>query len=163
MKELKVLVVDDCAPMLEVMVSILDRFGFGAIVTASDGEEAFSVFQAEKPDLIITDWHMPNVDGLEFCNWIRRNKHSVNRRIPIILMTGFSERERVAKARDGGVTEILMKPFSAKDLARRIMHVIDVPRDFIESMEFLGPDRRRRSDENYAGSDRRSEAPVNAE
>ena len=162
MKELKVLVIDDCAPMLGMMVSILDRFGFTSIVTARDGEEAFAVFQAEKPDLVITDWHMPNVDGLEFCHWIRRNKHSVNRRVPIILMTGFSERERIGKARDSGVTEVLVKPFTAKDLARRIMYVIDVPRDFIEAMEFLGPDRRRRPDDDYIGGNKRSAEPIDA-
>jgi two-component system chemotaxis response regulator CheY len=159
MKELTVLVADDSEPMLEVMVAILDRFGFGRILTAIDGEQAFSMFQRYKPDLIITDWHMDNVDGLELCRWIRRNKHSVNRSIPIILMTGFSDYTRITNARDKGITEIIIKPFTAEDLAKRIIHVIDVPRDFIESLGFFGPDRRRRKIDSPVADDRRLMEP----
>jgi two-component system, chemotaxis family, chemotaxis protein CheY len=159
MKELTVLIVEDSQPMLEIMVSMLDRFGFGKILTAQDGEEGFSIYQRYKPDLIITDWHMDNVDGLEMTRWIRRSKFSVNRPVPIILMTGFSEHVRITSARDTGVTEILMKPFSALDLARRIMHVIDAPRDFIESMGFFGPDRRRRVKDDFDVEDRRINEP----
>lgn len=159
MKELKVLVVDDCEPMLAVMRSILANFGFESIITASDGEEGFSKFQNEKPDIVITDWHMPIVDGLDLTLWIRRKKFSVNPRVPIILMTGFTERLKIARARDIGVTEVMVKPFKAKDLARRIMHVIDAPRDFIETVEFLGPDRRRRAQDSFSGDDRRTLDP----
>jgi two-component system chemotaxis response regulator CheY len=159
MKELTVLVADDSEPMLEVMVAILNRFGFGRVLTAIDGEQAFSMFQRYKPDLIITDWHMDNIDGLELTRWIRRNKHSVNRSIPIILMTGFSDYTRITNARDKGVTEIIIKPFSAEDLAKRIMHVVDVPRDFIESLGFFGPDRRRRKTGSELVDDRRLMEP----
>lgn len=159
MKQLTVLVVEDSAPMMGIMVTMLDRFGFGKVLTAQDGEQAFSAFQRYKPDIIITDWHMDGVDGLELTQWIRRNKYSVNRSVPIILMTGFSEHVRITSARDIGVTEILVKPFSAYDLARRIMHVIDVPRDFIESLEFFGPDRRRKPIDNFDGDDRRNINP----
>ncbi len=163
MKQLTVLVVEDSKPMMEIMVTMLDRFGFGRVLTAMDGEEAFSVFQRYKPDIIITDWHMDGVDGLELAQWIRRNKYSVNRSVPIILMTGFSEHMRITSARDVGVTEILVKPFSAHDLARRIMHVIDVPRDFIESLGFFGPDRRRRPDDGFDGDNRRNIEPESVE
>jgi len=159
MKELSVLIVEDSKPMLDIMVTMLDRFGFGRVLTAEDGEQAFQTFQRYKPDLIITDWHMENVDGLELVKWIRRNKYSVNRSVPIILMTGFSEHTRIANARDTGVTEILVKPFSAYDLARRIMHIIDVPRDFIESLNFFGPDRRRREIDDFDKDDRRNVKP----
>lgn len=155
MKQLTVLVADDSEPMLEVMVTMLTRFGFGRILTAVDGEQAFSLFQRYKPDMVITDWHMDNVDGLELCSWIRRNKYSVNRSVPIILMTGFTDMMRITNARDSGITEVLVKPFNAEDLARRIMYVIDVPRDFIESLGFFGPDRRRRKDDEFDGNDRR--------
>lgn len=159
MKELTVLVVEDSQPMMDVMVTILNRFGFGRILTAQDGEQGFSLFQRYKPDLIITDWHMEPIDGLEMTRWIRRNKYSVNRTIPIILMTGFTEHSRIANARDLGVTEILVKPFKAEELARRLMHVIDVPRDFIETQAFFGPDRRRRKKDEFEGQDRRNISP----
>ena len=159
MKELCVLVVEDSPPMLEILVHILEDFGFGKVITATDGEQAFQLHQHHRPDIIITDWHMDNVDGLELTHWIRRNKYSVNRSVPIILMTGYTEHTRIANARDKGITEVIVKPFSAKDLARRIMHVIDVPRDFIESMGFFGPDRRRRNDGDFEGKNRRSKTP----
>jgi CheY-like chemotaxis protein len=159
MKELTVLVVEDNDPMMSIVVAMLDRFGFGTILTAKDGDEAFSVFQRNRPDLVITDWHMEGVDGVEFIQWIRRNKTSIHRRVPIILMKGYSDHYRIENARDSGVTEILAKPFSAHDLARRIMHVIDTPRDFIESLGFFGPDRRRRKNADFKGDDRRQVNP----
>jgi len=154
LKELTVLVVEDSELMMEVIVGILTKLGFGQILRAPDGEQGFSVFQRMKPDLIITDWHMEPVDGLEMTRWIRRNKYSVKRTIPIILMTGFTEQSRITNARDVGITEILVKPFTANELARRLMHVIDMPRDFIETEMFFGPDRRRRPSE-FDGEDRR--------
>jgi two-component system chemotaxis response regulator CheY len=159
MKEISVLVVEDSEAMMDVMVTILTRFGFGRILTAQDGEEGFSIFQRYKPDIIITDWHMDPVDGLELIKWIRRNKYSVRRMVPIILMTGFTEHSRIEAARDMGTTEILVKPFTAEDLAKRIMHMIDVPRDFIETQQFFGPDRRRRRVEDIDGEDRRKLKP----
>jgi len=154
-EKIRVLIVDDLEPMRDILEAILRNFGFEQIYKASDGEQAFSLFQREKPDLVITDWYMDGVDGLELTRWIRRSKYSVNRVVPIILMTGFSEKFRIANARDTGVTEILLKPFSAEDLAKRIMHVIDRPRDFIESIRFFGPDRRRRVVDGFEDDDRR--------
>lgn len=159
MKELTVLVVEDSEPMMEVMVNILTRFGFERIITATDGEEGFLKYQRYKPDFIITDWHMHPVDGVEMIQWIRRSKHSPNRMIPIILMTGYTEHTRITNARDTGTTEIMVKPFDAEDLARRIMHIIDRPRDFIEMQAFFGPDRRRRKSTVGPDDDRRKFKP----
>jgi CheY-like chemotaxis protein len=160
MKQLSVLVVEDLEPMRDILEAILINFGFGRIYKAREGEEAFAKFQKYKPDIVITDWHMDGVDGLELTRWIRRSKYSVNRSVPIILTTGFSEKFRIASARDTGITEVLLKPFSAEDLAKRIMYVIDKPRDFIEAQEFFGPDRRRRPDDEFGDEDRRKINPV---
>jgi CheY-like chemotaxis protein len=159
MKQLTVLVVEDSKPMQAILIKILEDFGFGTVLTAEDGEQAYQIHQHHRPDIIITDWHMEPVDGLELCHWIRRNKHSVNRTVPIILMTGDSGHIKINNARDKGVTEILVKPFNARDLARRLMHVIDMPRDFIEAQEFFGPDRRRHSDDNFEGKNKRLRDP----
>ena len=77
--------------------------------------------------------------------------------VPVILMTGYSAQPRIENARDLGVTEFLVKPFSASDLARRIAYVINKPRDFVDSEQFFGPDRRRRKDEDYGGPQRRGD------
>ena len=70
---------------------------------------------------------------------MRTDPASPNRYVPIILMTGFSERRRVMQARDAGVTEFLVKPFTARDLYKRLAQVIERPRQFVRSAEFFGP------------------------
>ena len=103
-------------------------------------------------------WHTEtDLSGLDLVDQIRNSDASPNKMTPIIIMTGYSARPRIESARDTGVTEFLVKPFSASDLARRISHVIKKPRDFIEAEGFFGPDRRRHRDENYPGPHRRSD------
>jgi DNA-binding NtrC family response regulator len=74
------------------------------------------------------------------------------------MMTGYSARPRVQAARDTGVTEFLVKPFSADSMAKRIAHVINRPRDFVAVEKgYFGPDRRRKKTTNYNGPKRREE------
>ncbi len=154
-EKLNVLVVEDTAPMLKLVVSVLDTLGVGRIHTAVDGEEAYETFRKENPDIVVADWHMVPVSGIELVDTIRTSHDSPNKTVPIIMMTGYSALPRVSEARDRGVTEFLVKPFSANDLARRIAYVINQPRDFIDSPEYFGPDRRRRKLENFKGPHRR--------
>src|SRR5690606_14043240 len=94
------------------------------------------------PDIVIADWMMKPMDGISFARMVRNDPRSPNAYVPIILMTGFSERRRVLQARDAGVTEFLVKPFNARDLYKRIAQVIERPRQFVRSEDFFGPDRR---------------------
>ncbi|MEC9235789.1 MAG: response regulator, partial [Pseudomonadota bacterium] len=89
-----VLVVDDNIPMLQITKSLLLTFGVGNVLTAKDGEAAFELFQRYDPDLIITDWMMRPMDGITLAKKIRRDKTAKNPYVPIILMTGFSEKHR---------------------------------------------------------------------
>jgi DNA-binding response OmpR family regulator len=127
----------------------------GTIYTANDGEKAFEIFCRENPDILIADWHMIPLNGIELVKMIRQSPLSPNKMVPVIMMTGYSALPRVAEARDTGVTEFLVKPFSANDLARRIAYVINKPRDFVETEDFFGPDRRRRIADDYNGPKRR--------
>ncbi|MCB1538686.1 MAG: response regulator [Rhodospirillales bacterium] len=154
--KLSILVVEDNQAMLEVVTNTLKLIGVGQVYQARNGEQGYQVFTRERPDVIITDWEMDPVDGLEMVKWIRRNTSSPKRNVPVIVMTGYAASVRVAVARDKGITEFLVKPFTANELARRIAYVIDHPRDFVETQEFFGPDRRRRRSE-YNGPDRRQE------
>ena len=154
-EKLSVLIVEDTVPMLKLVSSVLDALGIGTIYTAAEGEEGFELFCRENPDIVITDWHMKPTSGIDLVKQIRLTKASPNKTTPIIMMTGFSALPRVAEARDSGVTEFLVKPFSANDLARRIAYVINKPRDFIETNDYFGPDRRRRKIEGYKGPFRR--------
>lgn len=155
--KLSVLVVEDSPPMLEVVVNALKLLGVGQVYQARNGESGFQQFVKIRPDIVLTDWEMEPVDGLELIKWIRRDTMSPKRTTPVIIMTGYAASMRVAEARDKGVTEFLVKPFTANELARRIAYVIDSPRDFVETREFFGPDRRRRRSQDYEGPERRKE------
>lgn len=156
-EKLSMLVVEDTLPMQKLLVSVLDALGIKNVETASNGNDAFLSFVKGNHDIVLSDWQMEPMNGIELTRQIRNNPASPNRLVPIILITGYSAWSRVEESRDAGVTEFLVKPFTAHDLARRIAHVINKPRDFIESQDFFGPDRRRRSIENsgYNGPMRR--------
>ncbi len=157
-----ILVVDDMKPMLSLVASILKIFGFNSVHTASDAEEAFNLFCQVKPDLVLTDWLMEPFDGIELVRRFRTHPKSPNRFVPVVMMTGYSHRIRVEKARDVGVTEFLVKPFSSRDLYLRIEQLIEKPRKFVDTGEFFGPDRRRRKGFVYTGEGRREsdEEPI---
>ena len=120
------------------------------------GERAYEIFQREKPDLIITDWLLEGMDGITLTDKIRTDPRSQNPYIPIIITTGYRSIPRVETARDTGITEYLVKPFTSKDLYARIVQTIEKPRKFVESGNFFGPDRRRRKNTDYQGGKKRT-------
>ena len=155
-EKLSVLVVEDTEPMRKLVASVLETLGVGQVHAANDGLKGFEIFCEENPDIVVTDWHMEPVSGIELIQKIRTHEKSPNKTVPIIMMTGYSALSRVFKARDEGSTEFLVKPFSANALAKRIAYVINRPRDFIKTKDYFGPDRRRKVDENYSGPKRRA-------
>ncbi len=158
-EKLNMLVVEDTQPMQKLLVSVLEALGIRNIETAANGDDGFRAFCKGNHDIVLSDWQMDPIDGIELTRMIRQHKLSPNKLAPIILITGYSAWSRVEEARDAGVTEFLVKPFTAHDLARRVAHVINKPRDFIETQDFFGPDRRRRRSEEsgYTGLRRRDE------
>ncbi len=158
-KNITVLIVDDTLPMQGLLKSLLNTFGVEDVLSASDGQDGFAKFCRHNPDLIIADWMMEPMDGISMAKLVRSDPRSINQFVPIVLMTGFSEKRRVIEARDSGVTEFLVKPFNARDLYRRIAQIIERPRQFVKSEGFFGPDRRRKVDENYEGVRRREDDP----
>ncbi len=155
LQDIKILLVEDNRGMLHLVKAVLQSFGVGQVITALDGDSGFNEFCRHNPDLVITDWLMTPCDGLELSQRIRTDPASPNKFVPIILMTGFSEERRVISARDEGITEFLVKPFNTRDLYRRLYKIIESPRQFVESEDFFGPDRRRRRVEDYNGPLRR--------
>lgn len=155
--QVTVLIVEDNQPMVDLLRSLLEAYGITKIHSAKDGDEGYDLFKQEMPDLILSDWMMKPVDGISFTRRIRNDVSSPNKFAPIILMTGFSEKRRVMQARDAGVTEFLVKPFNARDLYRRIVQIIERPRQFVRSEDFFGPDRRRKRESAYTGPKRRDE------
>jgi two-component system chemotaxis response regulator CheY len=107
------------------------------------------------PDIIFADWAMPIFDGLELAQMIRQPGANANPYVPIIMLTGHSEKKRVTAARDAGITEFMAKPISAKALYQRVLNVVANPRPFIKTKNYFGPDRRRNVNPNYVGPERR--------
>lgn len=157
----KILVVEDMQPMLTLTISLLNMFGFKNVDGSKTVKEGYELFKNYKHDLVITDWLMEPMDGLDLIRMIRTNDDSPNKFIPIVLMTGYSDQRRVESARDAGVTEFLMKPYSAKDMYARIVQIIEKPRQFVDTGYFFGPDRRRRRNFDFFGNDRRGSADKN--
>jgi DNA-binding response OmpR family regulator len=86
---------------------------------------------------------------------IRQPGANANPYVPIIMLSGHSEKKRVVSARDAGVTEFLAKPISAKALYQRILNIVVSPRSFIKTRTYFGPDRRRNTNLTYVGPERR--------
>lgn len=150
------LIIDDNAHMISIIRSMLLGFGISRTHESRDAAEAFDLVRHEAIDLIIVDYQMPLLDGLEFIQMVRRGADMRNPFVPIILLTAHTERSRILAARDAGVTEICAKPVTAKQMWEKIVAVVNNPRPFVKTAGYFGPDRRRRMEE-YAGPERRSQ------
>jgi two-component system, chemotaxis family, chemotaxis protein CheY len=140
---INVFIVDDNRHMRNLVTSILHALGVKEIGEAGDAAEAFTELQHFIADVLIVDWHMEPLDGLDFVRLVRTAKDSPNPYIPIIMLSGYTEYRRVTEARDAGVNEFLAKPISARALYMRFASIIDNPRPFVRSKGYFGPDRRR--------------------
>jgi two-component system chemotaxis response regulator CheY len=154
---LKALIVEDNLHMRTLLRSLLNALGIMTVHEATNGEEAFRILRDRKPDMILTDLSMKPVNGIEFTLQVRKSATSPNPYIPIIMVTGHTERLKVEAARDAGITEFLAKPITAQNLFSRIGEIVDHPRAFVKCADYFGPDRRRHRIENFAGPFRRRE------
>jgi two-component system chemotaxis response regulator CheY len=141
--------------MRRIIRTLLHGFGAREVYEAEDGATGLDAFNHHAPDIILLDWAMPIFDGLELTQMIRQPDANGNPFVPIIMITGHTERSRVTAARDAGVTEFLAKPISAKALYQRIVNVVINPRPFVKTKNYFGPDRRRISSAGYVGIERR--------
>lgn len=154
--QINILIVDDDIKIAAIVRKVLESLGFTSIKLANEGSRAIDIMRSGKIDMVITDWKMSPMDGISMIKYLRTSDDSPNRFMPIIMLTSNVEREHVEMARDAGITEFVIKPFSAKTLCDRIMLLIESPRGFIISKSFVGPDRRRRMLFPPEGKDRRT-------
>ena len=155
------MIVDSQPAIVDLVKGVLTMFGVKNIVTCTDGNSGLKAFRTSKPDLMIIDWDLDSINGIEFTKSIRHDTE--NPYAPIIFMTALSSGKRVAEARDSGITEFLRKPFTAESLYKRIEAIVEKPRPFVQSSDFVGPDRRRKRDESFKGSDRRDKWVLDVE
>ncbi|MDI7775937.1 response regulator [Asticcacaulis sp. EMRT-3] len=150
-----VLVVDDNHYMRVIVCTMLRSMGITLIREASDGVDALEIVRDWRPDVIILDLMMEQLDGIEFTKLVRTGSDSPNPYVPIIMMTGHTDRRRVLEARDVGINEFIAKPLTARALIDRLRSVINNERGWVKSSSYVGPDRRRRNMPDYKGPFRR--------
>ena len=113
----KILVVEDEPNQVELIEFNLNSQGY-EVVVARDGEEALNLAAEENPDLILLDWMLPKVSGIEVCRQLRRSK--MTREIPIVMLTARSEESDKIRGLDIGADDYITKPYSIKELLARV-------------------------------------------
>ena len=120
---LRVLVIDDEPAMRQIIRALLRRVGIENVHEADGGEEALAILEHARsagPDIIISDLHMKNMDGIEFCKRARQNKDIHDRGVPILILTGGGDELLHEAAQRVGAAAVLTKPISANDLLQHI-------------------------------------------
>jgi two-component system chemotaxis response regulator CheY len=112
----KVLVADDSSTMRKIILRSLQAVGVTDVAEASDGAEAISLFKPGEFDMVLTDWNMPGLSGLEVLSGIREK----DKDIPVVMVTTEAEKSRVMQAIQAGVSDYLVKPFTADTLREKI-------------------------------------------
>src|SRR6218665_669077 len=109
-----VLIADGDGNIAHVLAQNLRAMGLRNIYQVRNGHAALEYIAAHQVDILITEWEMDKMSGIELVNHIRRDPNSLNRMMPIIMLTGKGEEPDVEQARDTGITEFVVKPFTAK-------------------------------------------------
>jgi two-component system phosphate regulon response regulator PhoB len=117
----KVLVVEDEEPISQLLSYNLGKEGF-AVTVAPDGDEALIALDEDRPDLVLLDWMLPDVSGIELCRQIRTRAST--REIPVIMLTARGEEEDRVRGLDVGADDYVTKPFSMSELVARIRAVL---------------------------------------
>jgi CheY-like chemotaxis protein len=148
-----IMVVDDNAFMRNLIVSTLRALGMSNVVAMSSATDAIQALSESRRDpaaagfgtidILLSDFVMAEVDGALFLRWIRTSKNAPDRFVPFLMVSGAADKATVESSRDAGVSEFLAKPFSAANIADRILEVIKNPRQHVLAPGYFGPDRRR--------------------
>lgn len=118
-----VLIVDDYATMLRIIKNLLGQLGFNNVDEASDGTEAVDLMKTKKYGLVISDWNMEQMTGLELLKHVRSTEDD-NQDVPFIMVTAESKTENVIEAKKAGVNNYIVKPFNAETLKSKITAVV---------------------------------------
>ena len=138
----KVLVVDDEYYSRKVIRTLLASIGITNVHDSANGEQALEVISRVSPDIVLVDWEMPGMDGAAFARAVRTPGDFPYRNVPMIMLTGHSERWRVMEALRLGVNEYLLKPVSSKMLLDRLMATLTKPRPMVKVGSYYGPEPR---------------------
>ncbi len=148
-KDLTILVADSDRKMRALTRDMLNSLGIQQVYSVGDGSRAYHELRDRRFDILITERRMEQLDGIELTRMIRAAADSPCPHVPILMTTASPKLRDVTEARDAGVTEFLIKPFSIDGLKKRLVATMQNPRDFIEVSNYFGPDRRRSVKEFY--------------
>lgn len=123
MSEKKILVADDESHILNVVSLKLRNAGF-TVLTARDGQEAYDLANAETPDLLITDFHMPNMSGIELCKKLKESASTA--KIPAIMLTARGYNLEPGDTEQSGINQLISKPFSPRQLLTAVNEVLGI-------------------------------------
>ncbi|HEY8567275.1 MAG TPA: response regulator [Beijerinckiaceae bacterium] len=140
--QLSFLVVEDSPPMRRILRTMIEAFGAARVVEAADGIAGLAAFREASPDIVITDWEMPRLDGLGLVVALRDPALNPNPFVPVIMVSAYAEASRVVAAREAGVSEYLAKPVTPRALYDRVLSVVAEPRSFRRVEGRLVPERR---------------------
>lgn len=126
---LRALVVDDNTYARAISGASLKKLGVGHIDEADGGAEAILMLMGAPYDLVLMDWYMPDISGAGVMTVLRDARFGVPSKTPVILMTAYPSRENLQRARDIGINEVLVKPFTTEQLGAALGRVLtpDVP------------------------------------
>lgn len=116
----EVLLVDDHRTMLQIVHGLLNEVGFTKVDKALDGVEALKKMASKRYDIIISDWNMPNMNGLEFLKQVRASADPQVKAVPFILVTAEVKPENIIAAKQAGVNNYVAKPLTAQTLKQKI-------------------------------------------
>ena len=119
---INILIVDDYKTMLRIVRSLLTQLGFNNVDEAANGAEAVNRLKEKKYDLIISDWNMEPMTGLELLKTVRADE--TTKTVPFIMVTAESKTENVIAAKQAGVSNYIVKPFNAETLKTKLMAVL---------------------------------------
>ena len=119
---IKILVVDDFATMRRILKNNLRQLGFSNILEAEDGQLALEELKKNKVDLIISDWNMPNMSGLELLKAVRGDESL--KQIPFVMVTAEGQKDSVMEAAKAGVSNYIVKPFTPEIFEEKLKKVL---------------------------------------
>ncbi len=122
-KNMKILVVDDFSTMRRIVKNILRQLNFNNIIEADDGSTALDTLQREKIDMVVSDWNMPKMTGLELLKAIRSD--DALKDIPFLMVTAEAQQENIIEAVKSGVSNYIVKPFTAETLGQKINQIFN--------------------------------------
>ena len=154
----RVMIVDSTPTGSRVLGELMRDIARSQIWVAETNDKAIRLAGSYDPHIIFVEMGPAPIDGIKFTRELRRS-HLSARYAPVIMVTGQATAGGILAARDAGVHEFLRKPFTMKDLLRRLEAVTLRQRDWVEAVNYVGPDRRRFNSGDYTGSlKRRSDA-----